>query len=119
MVPVGADFALEPVGLPRPRGEGPLAVSRGYQKRGGGVAKLTLDEALIGPREKHQDLVALNCALNALADNDARKSRVVELRFFAGLSIEETAEALRVSRTTVNRDWVTARAWLMRELSQR
>ena len=92
------------------------ARARGYQKRGGGIAKVTLDEALIGPREKHQDLVALDHALNALADTDARKSRVVELRFFGGLSVEETAEVLKVSPDTVLRDWRLAKAWLAREM---
>ena len=92
------------------------ARTRGYQKRGGGIAKVTLDEVLIGPQEKHQDLVALDHALNTLADTDARKSRVVELRFFGGLSVEETAEVLKVSPDTVLRDWRFAKAWLAREM---
>jgi RNA polymerase sigma factor (sigma-70 family) len=78
-----------------------------------------LNEAIDRPERRNFELIALDDALDSLAKLDPQQSRVVELRFFAGLSIEETAEALRVSRATVNRDWVTARAWLMRELSQR
>ena len=92
------------------------ARSRGYQKRGGGAPILSLDEALILPVEPGDDLVALDDALAALAAVDARKSQVVELRFFGGLSIEETAEALHVSRDTVKRDWKMAKLWLLREL---
>jgi RNA polymerase sigma factor (TIGR02999 family) len=92
------------------------ARSRGYQKRGGGAPVLSLDEALIVPTEPGEDLVALDEALTALAAVDARKSRVVEMRFFGGLSVEETAEALQVSRDTVMRDWKMAKLWLLREL---
>lgn len=92
------------------------ARSRGYQKRGGGVTMLSLDEALVVSNEPGQDLVALDEALTALAAVDARKSQVVEMRFFGGLSLEETAEALHVSRDTVKRDWKMAKLWLLREL---
>jgi RNA polymerase sigma factor (TIGR02999 family) len=92
------------------------ARSRGYQKRGAGAPMLSLDEALIVPTEPEADLVALDDALTALAAVDERKSQVVEMRFFGGLSIEETAEALHVSRDTVKRDWKMAKLWLLREL---
>jgi RNA polymerase sigma factor (TIGR02999 family) len=95
-----------------------FARSRKYQKRGGGAQKVTLDESLIGPQEKGRDLVALDDALTALATVDARKSRVVELRFFGGLSVEETAEVLKVSPGTVLRDWRLAKAWLAREIKR-
>ena len=94
-----------------------FARSRGYQKRGGGAQKVTLVEELIGRRERGQDLVALDDAMNALAVLDPRKSRVVELRFFGGLSVEETAEVLKVSPDTVMRDWRLAKSWLRREMS--
>lgn len=94
------------------------ARARGGQQRGGGVPKVTLDEALIGPPEKGQDLVALDEALKVLSGVDPRKSRVVELRFFGGLSVEETAEVLKVHPNTVLRDWRLAKMWLKRELSQ-
>jgi RNA polymerase sigma factor (TIGR02999 family) len=93
------------------------ARARGYQKRGGGAAMLSLDEALIVPTEPGEDFVALDAALVALAAVDARKSQVVEMRFFGGLTLDETAEALHVSRDTVKRDWKIARLWLLRELS--
>ena len=93
-----------------------FARSKGYQKRGGGGQKVSLDEALIVTREPGQDLVALDDALDALAAFDARKAHVVEMRFFGGLSVEETAEALHVSVDTVMRDWKLAKAWLLREL---
>ena len=92
------------------------ARSRDYQKRGGGAAMLSLDEALTVAREPGQNLVALDEALTALAAVDARKSQVVEMRFFGGLDIDETAEALSVSRDTVKRDWRVAKLWLLREL---
>ena len=92
------------------------ARARGYQKRGGGAAVLSLDEALIVPAEPGADLVALDDALTALAAIDPRKSQVVEMRFFGGLSLEETAEALHVSRDTVKRDWKMAKLWLLREM---
>jgi RNA polymerase sigma factor (TIGR02999 family) len=92
------------------------ARSRGYQKRGGGAPVLSLDEALIVPVEPGEDLVALDDALTALAEIDPRKSQVVEMRFFGGLNIDETAAALHVSRDTVKRDWKMAKLWLLREL---
>ena len=92
------------------------ARSRHYQKRGGDAVRVTLDEALVVAREPDQDFVALDEALTALAAVDARKSQVVEMRFFGGLTIEETAEALQVSRDTVKRDWKMAKLWLLREL---
>ena len=95
-----------------------FARSRGYQKRGGGTPHLSLDEAPSVCSEPDANLVALDDALNALASVDERKSKVVELRFFGGLSIEETAEALRVSVETVVRDWRLAKVWLLRELRE-
>ncbi len=92
------------------------ARSRHYQKRGGDAVRVTLDEALVVAREPDQDLVALDDALTALEAVDARKSQVVEMRFFGGLTIEETAEALEISRDTVKRDWNFAKLWLLREL---
>ncbi|MEO5741777.1 MAG: sigma-70 family RNA polymerase sigma factor [Vicinamibacterales bacterium] len=92
------------------------ARARHYQKRGGDAARVTLDEALVVASEPDQDFVALDDALTALAAVDARKSQVVEMRFFGGLTIEETAEALQVSRDTVKRDWNMAKLWLLREL---
>ena len=92
------------------------ARSRGYQKRGGGAQQVTLDEALVVSPEPAVDLVALDRALEALAATDVRKSRVIELRFFGGLSVEETAEVLHVSADTVKRDWRLAKLWLLREL---
>ncbi|MGD0369863.1 MAG: sigma-70 family RNA polymerase sigma factor [Acidobacteriaceae bacterium] len=88
-------------------------------KRGGGAEVLVLDEAIDLPRQRSLQLIALDDALVDLARLDARQSQVIELRFFAGLSIDETAEALGVSKATVNRDWITGRAWLLRELDRR
>jgi len=88
------------------------ARSRGYQKRGGDPRKVTLGEAMFMARDRSAELVALDDALKELARFDDRKARVVELRFFGGLSVEETAEVLGVSVNTVKRDWTTARAWL-------
>jgi RNA polymerase sigma-70 factor (ECF subfamily) len=93
-----------------------FARSKGYQKRGGGAVKVTFDEGLPVAAEPALDLVALDDALEALAKMDERKSRVIELRFFGGLSVEETATVLAVSPETVMRDWKLAKAWLMREL---
>jgi RNA polymerase sigma factor (TIGR02999 family) len=93
-----------------------VARAKGYQKRGGGAQKVSLDEALIVSGEPGPDLVALDDALRALAAFDGRKAQVVEMRFFGGLSVEETAEALHVSVDTVMRDWKLAKAWLLREL---
>ena len=92
------------------------ARSRGYQKRGGGVPRVSLDEALVVSVERTQDLVALDDALQSFAAVDERKSKVVELRYFGGLSIEETAAALSVSSETVRRDWRIAKVWLLRQL---
>jgi RNA polymerase sigma factor (TIGR02999 family) len=93
-----------------------FARSRRYLKRGGGAQKISFDEALFVSPERGRDLVALDDAMNVLAANDARKARVVELRFFVGLSVEETAEVLKVSPDTVLRDWSLAKAWLSREM---
>lgn len=92
------------------------ARSRGYQKRGGGVEHITLDERLVASAEPDVDLLALDRALEAMAAVDERKSRVIELRFFGGLSVEETAQVLHVSSDTVKRDWRLAKLWLLREL---
>jgi len=89
-----------------------------YQKRGGGAVNLSLDEALTVSSEKSSDLVALDDALKSLAQIDERKARIVELRFFGGLSVEETAEVLKISPRTVMRNWSLARAWLYRELNR-
>ncbi len=93
------------------------ARSRRAAKRGGGC-KLTLDEAVALPKGRDVDLVALDDALNDLFRLDAQQSRIVELRFFGGLSIEETSQVLGISPATVKRDWATARAWLHREMSR-
>lgn len=87
------------------------------EKRSGGGRRLSLDEAAVLPEERAADLVALDDALKLLADTDERKSRVVELRFFGGLSVKETAEALGLHTATVERDWRIAKMWLLRELS--
>ena len=92
------------------------ARSKGYAKRGGGAATIALDDAFIVPTEPGRDLVALDDALKALADVDERKSRMIELRFFGGLTVEETAAVLNVSPDTVKRDWRFAKAWMQREL---
>ena len=94
------------------------ARSRRNQKRGGDACRVTFDEALVFSKEKNPDLLALDAALERLAQLDARKSKVVELRFFGGLSVEEAAEVLKVSPFTVHRDWRLAKSWLHRELSQ-
>jgi RNA polymerase sigma factor (TIGR02999 family) len=86
-------------------------------KRGGNVPHVTLEEAAVVGANRGSDLVALDDAMNALGQIDSRKAQVVELRFFGGLSVEETAEVLKVSQVTVMRDWNLARAWLYRELS--
>jgi RNA polymerase sigma-70 factor, ECF subfamily len=96
-----------------------FARSRGYQKRGGGVLPLSLDEAPSIGNAPDRNLVALDDALKQLALIDERKSKVVELRFFGGLSIKETAEVLSISIETVVRDWRLAKIWLLRELSER
>src|SRR6267142_2330803 len=93
-----------------------FARSRGYQKRGGGAKQVSFTQALEVAEDQPTDVVALNDALEALADVDERQSRIVELRFFGGLSVEETAEVLNVSRETVKRDWKFAKMWLLRNL---
>ena len=87
-------------------------------KRGGRVQPLNFDKSVDVAQAKARELVALDDALNALAAVDPRKSRIVELRFFGGLSVKETAEVVKVSSDTVMRDWKLARAWLLTELSQ-
>jgi RNA polymerase sigma-70 factor (ECF subfamily) len=86
-------------------------------KRGGGARHVSLEDALVVGGDEDVDLMALDDAMNALGRVDARKAQVVEMRFFGGLSVEETAEALKVSAVTVMRDWSTAKAWLYRELT--
>jgi len=95
-----------------------FARSRNYQKRGGAVLHVAFDEALTVSKEQSAEIVAIDEALVALAAADARKSQVVELRFFGGLSVEETAEVLKVSPETVKRDWRFAKSWLHRVLSR-
>jgi RNA polymerase sigma factor (TIGR02999 family) len=92
------------------------ARSRGSLKRGGGARRVKLDEALVVSPDPSEDLVELDEALKALAEVDSRKERVVELRFFGGLTVKETAEVLNVSPDTVMRDWRLAKLWLLREL---
>jgi RNA polymerase sigma factor (TIGR02999 family) len=95
------------------------ARSRNAQKRGGRSPHVEMDDALLVSAEPRADVIALDDALSALATIDPRKSQVVELRFFGGLDVEETAEVLRVSPETVKRDWKLAKAWLRRELNRR
>ena len=92
------------------------ARNRHRQKRSGGALRVSIDDIGELPAAEEPDLVALNDALGALATVDARMSQVVELRFFGGLTVEETADVLNVSPETVMRDWKTAKAWLLREL---
>jgi RNA polymerase sigma factor (TIGR02999 family) len=94
------------------------ARARHSHKRGGGAQPVSLDVAPVVCPDSREDLLAVDDALNKLAKTDARKSQVVELKFFGGLSVEETAEVLKVSPETVVRDWRLAKAWLLRELSQ-
>jgi RNA polymerase sigma-70 factor (ECF subfamily) len=94
------------------------ARSRSYAKRGGEWRQVPLNEAVAVFPDRRTDIVALDDALRTLADLDSRKARVVEMRFFGGLSIKETAEALNVSEETVLRDWRLAKVWLLRQLSQ-
>ncbi len=91
---------------------------RGFAKRGGDALCVTLDEALLSAREQGIEVLALDEALNGLARIDPRKSRMVELRYFGGLTSEETADVLGVSVDTVKRDWRLARAWLLAELTR-
>lgn len=95
-----------------------FARARQYQKRGGEAVRVSLAEAFEVAEGQEADLVALDDALQSLAAVDPRKSRVVELRFFGGLSVEETAEVLQVSPDTVMRDWRLAKLWLLREISK-
>ncbi|MBI1761643.1 MAG: sigma-70 family RNA polymerase sigma factor [Acidobacteria bacterium] len=94
------------------------ARSRNFAKRGGAAHKVSLDEAAGVALERADELLALDDALQDLAKFDERKSRVVELRYFGGLSVEETAEALGIAAITVIRDWNTAKVWLLREMSK-
>jgi|SRR5262245_40308816 len=93
------------------------ARERGYQKRGGGAERVSLDEAMMIDEGRDEELVALDEALDALDQFDARKVQVIEMRFFGGLTEEEIATTLDVSRETVRRDWRLARSWLRRKLS--
>jgi RNA polymerase sigma factor (TIGR02999 family) len=95
-----------------------IARSNQYQKRGAGAPHVAVDETLDGGTKMSADILSLDDALGSLAKMDARKSQVVELRFFGGLSVEETAEVLKVSKETVFRDWRMAKSWLLRELSE-
>ena len=94
------------------------ALARAAEKRGGGAEKLSLDEAVSFPNQREIDLIALDEALKELERLDPQQTRIVELRFFGGLSIEEAAEALRISPATVKREWSTARLWLRRQLAK-
>jgi RNA polymerase sigma factor (TIGR02999 family) len=94
-----------------------IALAKGSKKRNALARRVMFDEALVVSDERRDDLVALDDALTAFATVDARKSQVVELRYFGGLSVEETAEALHISPETVMRDWKLAKAWLARELA--
>jgi RNA polymerase sigma factor (TIGR02999 family) len=95
-----------------------FARSRGYQKRGGGAVQVTWDEGLAVSRQPDADIIALDDALTELAMLDPRKAQVVELRFFGGLSVQESAEVLKISEQTVLRDWKFAKSWLLRALSE-
>jgi len=95
-----------------------FARQRHRQKRGGDAVRVTIGDAMEITQDSSADLVALSDALSALATFDPRMSQVVELRFFGGLTVQETSDVLNVSPETVNRDWKTAKAWLLRELSQ-
>jgi RNA polymerase sigma-70 factor (ECF subfamily) len=95
-----------------------FARAKGYQKRGGGAQQTGFNEELVMSPRRSRELLALDTALDALAETDSRKARVVELRFFGGLSVEETAAVLKVSVETVHRDWRLAKAWLAREMDK-
>ena len=95
-----------------------FARDKQYLKRGGGALQVSLSEAAAFADGRETDLVALDEALTALANVDKRKAKVVEMRFFGGLSIAEAAEVLKVSEETVNRDWRLAKVWLLRELGR-
>jgi RNA polymerase sigma factor (TIGR02999 family) len=94
------------------------ARDRRRDKRGGGAERVSLSEVAIMAEEKSEELIALDDALKELESIDERKSRIVELRYFGGLSVEETATLLKVSPRTVARDWKLARAWLRREIQK-
>ncbi len=94
-----------------------FARSRHYAKRGGETRQVSLSEAAVVSAERGEHFIALDYALESLTAIDARKGRIVELRFFGGLSVEETAEVLKISSRTVMREWSLAQAWLYRELS--
>jgi RNA polymerase sigma factor (TIGR02999 family) len=93
------------------------AIQRNAKKRGDGAAKIELDEAISFSKERELDLVILDETLNELAKFDPGQARIVELRFFAGLTIEETAQALGVSDSTVKREWRSAKAWIMARMT--
>jgi RNA polymerase sigma factor (TIGR02999 family) len=93
------------------------ARGRGAAKRGGNVPRLVLDESMALSEDHDVDLIVLDKALQELSELDAQQGRIVELRFFAGLTIEDTSEVLGISPATVKRDWVTARAWLFRAMT--
>ena len=95
------------------------ARSRREEKRGGGRRRVCLDDVLVVCDEQVEDLLAVNEALNTLATLDPRTVKIVELRFFAGLTVEETADVLRVSHMTVARDWAFAKGWLLRQLTRK
>jgi RNA polymerase sigma factor (TIGR02999 family) len=92
---------------------------RNYAKRGGGAQRVSLDEAMLVSMEKAPEIVALDEALTRLSEIDPRKSQVVELKYFGGMSTEEIAEVLQISTVTVRRDWTTARAWLYQAIETR
>ena len=92
------------------------ALARGAGKRGGAARQVSLDEAMIVGAERDSELVQLDVALQSLAKLDPRKAQIVELRFFAGLSVEETAAVVKVSTQTVLRDWKLSKSWLAREM---
>jgi RNA polymerase sigma factor (TIGR02999 family) len=94
------------------------ARSHAYAKRGGGARKIALDDAMVVSQQRATEVVALDDALKRLAEIDPQQSRIVELRFFGGLTIEETAEVLRLSPATIKREWGTAKAWLYHELNK-
>lgn len=96
-----------------------FARARGSRKRGADSPQVSFDESLVISPEKDPDLIAIEDALNSLAEVDARQARIVELRFFGGLTEEETATALGISRRTVIRDWKSAKLWLLHELKHR
>jgi RNA polymerase sigma factor (TIGR02999 family) len=94
-----------------------FARARKYQKRGGGAVQVSLDEGLVVTPERDPDILALDEALSRFAEEYPRQSQVVELRFFGGLEVDETAEALKISTVTVKRDWRFAKSWLLRAMS--